>query len=385
MWVLKLEDEISCSGCDHAIFDGELCFASIPAQIPKGERRDDYPHFHLSCPGCVSDISCYQAYASKRPSFVFRGRRECVYCSHSIHSRDLAIRDVRYFLEYGGGNQKKVGSAFQAFMDGRANSPARFQNLSAASRVKFKEAGLGGKRGIRTEAQAEQFLNSSVPAPVRNLGEGAIRSFTKGRHASHVESVANAPSKAKSPGNVVWESAKSNIRRGSNNMTKPELIGASLKNGAQATKIVAKGVAMRAGRAGAISAALELPISAVENGIHVARGGKNFKEAARDVAADTAKAGVVGGIFAGGLTFAAALGAGAAIAAAAPVATAVGTGVFGASTILRIRRAMKDARVGRESLYFHAGCSECDTVHTCHELFAAQVALYALDSLLKDD
>ncbi len=384
MWVMTLENAISCSGCNHAIFDGELCFASVPAQMPKGERRESYPHFHLDCPGCASDISCYQAYASRRPTFVSRGKRECVYCRHSIQSGDRVIRNDRYFLEYGGGNQKKAGSAFQTFMNSRVDSAARFQNLVSADRIKFKEAGLGGKRGIRADAQAEQFFNSSIPAPVRNLGEGAVRSFTKGKHASHIESVANAPGKAKSAGNVVWESARSNLRRGSDNMTKPELIGANIKNGAQATKIVAKSVATRAGRAGAISALLELPISAVENGIHVARGGKNVKEAARDIAADTAKAGVVGGVFAGGLTVAAALGAGAAIAASAPTTTAVGTGVFGVSTFLRVRRAMKDARVGHESLYFHAGCAECDTVHTCHELFAAQVALYALDSLLKD-
>ncbi len=384
MWVLKLEDAISCGGCNHAIFDGELCFASVPAQLPKGERRKDYPHFHLDCPGCVSDISCYQAYASIHTSFASRGRRECVYCRHSIQPGDNAVRDDRYFLEYGGGNQQKAGSAFHAFMNNRVDPTAKFQNLSASSRMKFKTAGLGGKRGIRTNAQAEQFFNSSIPAPVRNLGEGAARNFTKGRHASHIESVASAPAKAKSAGNVMWESAKSNLRRGGDNMTRPELIGAKIKNGAHATKIVSKGVVTSAGRAGAISAALELPISAAENGIHVARGGKNFKEAARDVAADTAKAGVAGGVVAGGITFAAALGAGAAIAAAAPVATAVGTGVFGASTILRIRRAMKDARIGHEDLYFHAGCAECDTVHTCHELFTAHVALYALDDLLKD-
>ena len=283
-----------------------------------------------------------------------------------------------------GGNQQKVGSAFHAFMNNRANYPARFQSLSAASRLKFKEAGLGGKRGIRTDAQAEQFLNSSVPAPVRNLGEGPIRSFTKGKHASHIESVANAPYKAKVSGNIVWESAKSNLRRGSNDMTKLDMARVNVKNTVHSTGIVSKSIATSAGCAGVISAALELPISAVENGIHVARGGKNIKEAARDVAADTARAGVVGGVFAGGLTFATALGAGAAIAAAAPAAAAVGTGVLGASTILRIRRAMKDARIGQERLYFHSGCTECDTVHTCYELFGAHIALYALDSLLKD-
>ena len=384
MWVLKLEDAISCVGCNHVIFDGDLCFASIPAQMPKGERRENYPHFHLNCPGCVSDSSCYHEYASNRPSFVFRGKRECVYCGHSIHAGDSAVRDIRYFLEYGGGNQKKARPAVQAFMNNRYSSPSGFQNLSAASRMKLKGAGLGGKRGIRTDAQAEQFLNSSIPAPVRNLGEGSIRSFWKGRHASHIESVANAPSKAKSAGNIVWESAKSNLRRGSDNMTKSELAMANMKNGAQATKIVAKGVATRAGRAGAISAALELPISAVENGIHVARGGKDIKEAARDVAADTAKAGVAGGVVAGGLTAAVALGAGTAIAASSPVVMAVGTGVFGVSTFLRIKRAIEDARVGRESMYFHTSCAQCSTDHTCYELFTAYVALHALDDLIKD-
>ncbi len=269
-------------------------------------------------------------------------------------------------------------------MNSRANSPAKYQNLRASGRMKFKKAGLGDKRGIRTDAQAEQFYNSSVPAPVRNLGEGAVRSFTKGKQASHIESVANAPGNAKSAGNIVWESAKSNLRRGADNMTKSELIGTNIKNGAQATKIVAKGVAISATRAGAISALLELPVSVAENGIHIAKGGKSVKEAAREIVADTTKAGIAGGVVAGGITFAAALGAGAAIAAAAPVATAVGTCVFGASTFLRIRRAMKDARIGHESLYFHAGCAECDTILTCYELFAAHVAVYALDSLLKD-
>ena len=307
-----------------------------------------------------------------------------MYCGHSIQTGDNIIRDDRYFLEYGGGNQQKAGSAFHTFMNNRVDPTAKFQNLSASSRMKFKTAGLGGKRGIRTDAQAEQFFNSSIPAPVRNLGEGAARSFTKGKHASHIESVASAPAKAKSAGNVMWESAKSNLRRGADNMSRPELVGAKIKNGAHATKIVSKGVATSAGRAGVVSAALELPISAAENGIYAVRGSKSIKEAALDTVSDTAKAGFLGGIVAGGITFAAALGAGAAIAAAAPVATAVGTGVFGASTILRIRRTMKEARVGQESLYFHAGCAKCDTVHTCYELFTAHVALYALDDLLKD-
>ncbi len=383
MWVMTLDEAISCTRCNHAIFEGEPCFSSVPAQIPEGVRREKYPHFHVNCPGCASETSCYETYASSRPTFAMRGKPECAYCGHSIPSGHRAVRDDRYFLEYGGGRQRRSRSAFQAIINRRTDSTAGFQNISRNLAGKFRRAGLGGKRGIRNNIEAEQFYNSSIPVPVRNLGEGAVRSFTKGKQASHIESVANAPGKAKISGNTIWESAGKNIRRGSKNMTKPELIGANIKNAAQTAGIVAKGAAVSGARGGAISALIELPVSAAENVILAAKGGKSVTDAARDTAADTAKAGVAGGVVAGGLYTAAALGAGTTIAAVAPVAAVVGTGVFGVSTYLRVRRAMKDARVGWESLCFHAECTDCDADHICYQLFVAEMGLYALDNALK--
>ena len=216
----------------------------------------------------------------------------------------------------------------------------RFNELSAGLRWKFRLAGLGNGRGIRTPAQAEQFYLRSVPASVRNLGEKAVEQFLKGKQASHVESVANAPGKAKTLGNTVWEYSKNNTQRGSRNMTRAQQLGVSIRNGAHAAGLVAKSAAVNAARGVALAAVLEAPVSVAENAIHVMKGKKAKEDAAKDVAKDVGKAGVAGGVVAGGITVVAAMGAGPMMTVAAPIVGTVGLGVFAFSSAWRIRRAI---------------------------------------------
>ena len=253
----------------------------------------------------------------------------------------------------------------------------RFNELSAGLRWKFRLAGLGNGRGIRTPAQAEQFYLRSVPASVRNLGEKAVEQFLKGKQASHVESVANAPGKAKTLGNTVWEYSKNNTQRGSRNMTRAQQLGVSIRNGTHAAGLVAKSAAVNAARGGALAAVLEAPVSVAENAIHVMKGKKAKEDAAKDVAKDVGKAGVAGGVVAGGITVVAAMGAGPMMTVAAPIVGTVGLGVFAFSSAWRIRRAIGGDPDGLSSswvhLRFHAEHRDSEDGISCYDAFAAAV------------
>ena len=60
---------------------------------------------------------------------------------------------------------------------------------------------------MRTPYEAEQMFRRTVPAPVRNMGPRAVSDYVKDKHGSHIKSVSNAPGKAKSIDNFIWESA----------------------------------------------------------------------------------------------------------------------------------------------------------------------------------
>ena len=80
------------------------------------------------------------------------------------------------------------------------------------------------------------------------MGEGPVRQFTNGKQASHIRSVANAPSQARNSANIIWESARANTARESRNMTRLEVVGARTANAAHAAGMVGAAAAKRAGR-----------------------------------------------------------------------------------------------------------------------------------------
>ena len=96
-----------------------------------------------------------------------------------------------------------------------------FGELSQSMRAKMAMAGLRGE--WRPVDVATEFYGSSIPFPVRNLGQDAVEMFVDGKHASHIESVHNEAGEATDSANIVRESAGDNLSRGAANMTPFEL------------------------------------------------------------------------------------------------------------------------------------------------------------------
>ena len=385
MWYVTANQPLACDGCGFQIPTGNPCISDLPQQLPKNVKRGDYRHFHLPSPQCgPADAeppwSCYQTFATQLVSERTKHDLVCLGCGHAILEGEEYLREFLYIRDDGKSadrlyNGSGPAALLAALTRGRPAGGAPFSKLSRQTAAKFRRAGLGSGRGIRTETEAGRFYEASVPGPVRNLGEEAVRQFTQGKEASHIRSVANTPGQARDPKNIVWESARANGKRGSRDMTRMEAAGARAVNAADAVKITGKAVGKNAGKGAAFAALVELPVSLAENGISVFRGKKSRREAAKDTGKDVAAAGAAGGVMAAGTTAAVALGAGPALAAASPVLVPVGVSIFALSAGSRLWRAWKDG-LKRLELDFHADCPECEPNCNCYENFAGWVSSY---------
>ena len=387
MWHVTAGQDTNCFVCEDRIPPGSQCISDLPQQFPKKVNRRDYRHFHSECPesGGPSDgpsASCYQVFADQLRSDLAKQEAVCLFCGHLILEGEELLQD--FFYVRGDRRRKNdiednrgPAALLVALAKGRQiNSASFLSQLSKPMQNKFQLAGLGRRRGgVRSPVAAQEFYSSSIPGPVRNLGEGAVRQFTRGKQASHIRSVANAPGQARNSANIMWESAKANTARGSRNMTKLEVVGARTANAAHAAGIVGAEAAKRAGRGALWTAVLELPVSLVENGINVSRGKKTREEAIKDTGKDVATAGVAGGAVAAGTTVAISLGAGPALLAAGPVLVPVGVGLFAISTGNRIWRAWQD-NLERVELSFHSTCPDCEPEEDCYAAFAEWVSSY---------
>ena len=359
----------------------------MPEHLPKKVNRRDYRHFHMECPECNGPAdglpkSCYEVFAAQLRPEKAKQEAVCLFCGHLVLEGEELLQDFFYVrddrrkhddIE----NNQGPAALLVALAKGQQVKPAPFlSRLSRPMQNKFHIAGLGrGRGGARGPAAAQEFYRSSVPGSVRNLGEGPVRQFTNGKQASHIRSVANAPSQARNSANIIWESAKANTARGSRNMTKLEVVGARTANAAHAAGIVGAEAAKRAGRGALWTAVLELPVSLVENGINVSRGKKTREDALKDTGKDVAKAGVAGGAVAAGTTVAISLGAGPALLAGGPVLVPVGVGLFAISAGNRIWRAWQD-NLARVELSFHSTCPDCEPDENCYAAFAEWVSAY---------
>ncbi len=83
-----------------------------------------------------------------------------------------------------------TAAAWGALLNLEAAVPA-FDDLSPLLRAKFAMAGMRG--AWRPVHLASSFYESSIPFPVRNLGQDAVLASISGKHASHIEAVVNAP------------------------------------------------------------------------------------------------------------------------------------------------------------------------------------------------
>ncbi len=374
MWHVTVSQQLNCTGCGHEIQEGERCLSDLPEQLPKGIAREDYRHFHSQPvqPTSGGDSrSCYQTFASAQIAEMADGKRICLTCGGIIVEGSHVVRDYFYVRRSDAGiaDNLEMGQGVATLLKSKQDNPASLTQGSRQTVRKFVQAGLGNGRGSRTVREAEQFYRASVPGPVRNLGEGAVKQFTKDKQASHIQSFANAPEKVKDSRNVIWELAKDHAKRGSRNMTRKEVFGIQAKNAVHASGIVGRTAALNAGRGAGWGALFELPVSIAENVICVTKGKKTREEAAKDAAKSTLTAGVTGGAMAAGITGAVALGAGPVLAAAAPVLVPLGMGMFAVSTGSRILQAWKSDLI-RVDLGFHQGC---------YESFADRVSSYPVD------
>ncbi len=371
--------------------------SDLPEQLPKDISRKEGRHFHLACPECPSASidgateSCYQAFAAALVAERAKEEMVCLDCGYLITANEEFIQDFFFLRDDGSRNRNNddlehgqgPASLLSALLKSKPVKPTPFARFSSQTVRRFQQAGLGNGRGSRGFRGAREFYQTSIPRPVRNLGESAVNRFTQGKQASHIQSVANAPGKVRNPQNIIWESARANMKRGSRNMTRMEIVGAKAANVADTTKIVGAAAARNAGKGAVWTVLFEFPVSLAENGICVFRGKKTGQEAAKDTGKDLAAAGAAGGVMAAGATVAVAMGAGAAMAAAAPVLAPIGVGIFAVSAGSRIWRAWKDD-LALVELNFHKNCPDGENEASCYASYADWVSTYPVEELLDE-
>ena len=167
--------------------------------------------------------------------------------------------------------------------------------------------------------------------------------FVDGKHAGHIEAVANAPGRMMDATNIVWERARDNLARGAADMTPLELAKANALNALHATGIVMAEALQTAAVAGCIGMALEGVVSVTENLIYVYKDEMTPQQGGRRVLKDMLKKGKAAAIGGAGMTVVVALGAGSALATAAPVLVTVGGVVYIVSAYSRIKTALDSA------------------------------------------
>ena len=147
---------------------------------------------------------------------------------------------------------------------------------------------------------APDKLYKRIPAGVK-LREKDIVEFIK-REVSHIKSIKNNPAKAGDVNNIVFEIARKNRARGSRNMSRAEFQSARLNNTITGIKCGFKTAVGTAAKGALFGALLELPITVVENTLHVKNNRKSVGDARIDVAKDIGISAGFAGVTAAGFT-----------------------------------------------------------------------------------
>ncbi len=385
MWPMIAEPGLRCAECKHVIQAGRLCLSELPEETPPGVSRADFANYCVGCPECWKRgrHACYVRHLESGGA-VGRAPRSlpCARCGGRIAAGDRAGVQTRYDWRdpaegavYPARSSSSIiaaTTAASASVLARGVPSGSFADLSDGLRNKFALAGLGGSRGVRTLAEAQAFYRDSVPYPIRNLGEDATRRFLDGKSASHIESVSNAPSRARESANILWEDRDLNRMRGAANMTAWEEFRTRGTNAFDAFAIVFRECLGTAATAAFFGALLESPIAAAENIIHYRKRRKSGEEAVKDAAAAIARRAGQSAVIGFGVTAAVSLaGAGPLIVTIAPVLMPVGFALYGYTAIARITRALDDGLPLNEvGVYF---CSS-----RCNAAFAYDAGRSAL-------
>lgn len=232
-----------------------------------------------------------------------------------------------------------------------AAMPLALKDLPAVAKSLANRAG-----GISPDQLFDQ-----IPIGAR-LTEESIKKFLKTHDVSHRISIKNAPTKSGDIDNIIFESFQKNRARGSKNMTWTEFQRAQLNNTVASIKYGFKTAAGTAAKGALFGALLELPVTVIENTLHVKNNRKSVEnariDAAKDIGISAGFAGATAAAFTGLSLLGVTLGP-----AAIPLAI-VGGVMYTWSATDRIWKALddktKERLINSEPVLFLASVARCE-------------------------
>ena len=144
-------------------------------------------------------------------------------------------------------------------------------------------------------------LFDRIPTGVK-LGKKSTIEFVETHHVSHLISIKNDPTKAGNITNVIFEKPSGNLARQSKDMSHVELQRVRFSNTITGIKCGFKTTVGTAAKGALFGALLELPITIVENTLHVKNNRKSIGDARIDVAKDIGISAGFAGVTAAGFT-----------------------------------------------------------------------------------
>ena len=175
-------------------------------------------------------------------------------------------------------------------------------NLNAAIPCMLKDLPIVAKSlANRAGSIHPDQLFDLIPTGVKSTKKNIIK-FLDNHDVSHRISIKNDPTKAGDINNVIFEAASRNRARGSKNMSRREFQRARFDNTFTSIKCGFKTAAGSAAKGALFGALLELPITVVENTLHVKNNRKSVGDARIDVAKDIGISAGFAGVTAAGFT-----------------------------------------------------------------------------------
>ncbi len=178
-------------------------------------------------------------------------------------------------------------------------------NLNAATPCALKDLPTVAKslayRAKRAGGISPPKLFNRIPTGVKFTEKSTIK-FLDIHDGSHRVSIKNDPTKAGDINNIIFEIASKNRARGSKNMTWSEFQRARFSNTITGIKYGFKTAVGTAAKGALFGALLELPITVVENTLHVKNNRKSVGDARIDVAKDIGISAGFAGVTAAGFT-----------------------------------------------------------------------------------
>ena len=385
MWQVIAEEDIYCTECHHRISSGTVCLSQMPSRMPENFRRRKYENFCIECVKC--DTGTRPCYLRRLNHWYTREEKttspvNCGYCSETIPDGTRTVVQGIYAWpdsetdSESKNGQAHYGGAAVGMAVGTAvkPAPAGWHNLGRSIQRRFQSGGLGRGLGARSPTMAQRLYEREVPEAIRSMGEPAVKDFLKGKHFSHIKSVANTPGRAKAPSNIVLEDAGTNLSRGSRNMTSAGREAARSAGRGSAIRTWTKTAIKGGVKAGLIAAATEAAVSIPENILHYRRGRKSGEQAAKDMAKSTVTVAGIGVATAGVAKGAAIAGIGLSLGPFGTPLMIGGGAVLAGSAIYRIAKAAKrDFPLDEYRIFF------CKNLR-CKTSFARDVTKAALES-----